>query len=135
MNWKLIFQLSVFGLAMAFATISLIPSKIEPAFWLAIFLICAYVIAKNCSSQFFLHGFLVSIVNCIWITGAHVFFYNSYITNHPEAASMSAQMPLHNHPRLLMLLMGPIFGAAFGIVLGLFSFLASKLIRRSNPAS
>ena len=133
MNWKLIFQLSVFGLAMAFATVSLIPSQIEPVFWFVIFVICAYLIAKNCSSKFFLHGFLVSMVNCIWITGAHVFFYNSYISNHQQMASMSNQMPLHNHPRLLMLFMGPIFGAAFGIILGLFAFVASKLVKKSTP--
>ncbi|HTQ64938.1 MAG TPA: hypothetical protein VMI12_09075 [Puia sp.] len=135
MNWKLIFQLSLFGLAMAFATVSLIPSNIEPAFWFVIFLTCGYLIAKNCSSKFFLHGFLVSMVNCIWITGAHVFFYNSYISHHQQTASMSAQMPLHNHPRVLMLLMGPIFGAAFGIVLGLFAFIASKVVKKAKPAS
>ncbi len=39
MNWKLILQLSMFGLAMSVATVYLIPSKIEPAFWLPIFLI------------------------------------------------------------------------------------------------
>ena len=47
MNWKLIFGLSLFGLAMAIATVFVIPSKIEPFFWLAIFIICAIVIAKG----------------------------------------------------------------------------------------
>jgi hypothetical protein len=47
MNWKLIFQLSLFGLAMGIATVFVIPSNIEPAFWLVIFLICAYLIAKQ----------------------------------------------------------------------------------------
>ena len=61
MNWKLIFQLSLFGLAMGIATVFVIPSKIEPAFWLAIFLICAYVIAKRCAAGHFLHGLLLWI--------------------------------------------------------------------------
>ena len=34
MKWKLIFLLSLFGLAMAFATVFWIPSMIEPVFWL-----------------------------------------------------------------------------------------------------
>lgn len=51
MNWKLIFQLSLFGLAMAFATVTWIPSNIEPIFWLAIFIICAYLIATKCSAK------------------------------------------------------------------------------------
>ena len=47
MNWKLIFGLSLFGLAMAFATVFVIPSNVEPLFWLAIFIVCAVVIAKR----------------------------------------------------------------------------------------
>jgi len=131
MNWKLILRLSLFGLAMAFATISMIPAKIEPLFWLTIFIICAYLIVKKCKGKYFLHGFMVSLVNSVWITGAHILFYDKYITNHPEMSSMSAEMPLHNHPRLLMLIMGPLFGVVFGLILGLFAFIASKLIKKT----
>jgi hypothetical protein len=41
MNWKLIAQLSCFGLAMGVATVFLIPSTIEPFFRLGIFVVCA----------------------------------------------------------------------------------------------
>ena len=53
MNWKIIFQLSIFGLIMALGTISLIPEKTEPVFWIFIFCFCAYVIAKVCRGQVF----------------------------------------------------------------------------------
>ena len=79
MNIKLIFQLSLFGLAMAFATLFWIPLNYEPFFWLIIFIICAYLIAKKCFEKYFLNGFLVSIVNCIWITAAHLIFFHTYI--------------------------------------------------------
>ncbi len=128
MNWKLIFQLSIFGLIMAFATISLIPEKYEPAFWLVIFVFCAYVIAKAAPGKFFLHGFLVSMVNCVWITGAHGFFYSTYTSNHPDMAAMYTG----THPRMMMLVFGPLFGAAFGIILGLFSFVASKIAKKTS---
>ena len=132
MNWKIIFQLSIFGLIMAFGTISLIPEKVEPAFWLIIFIFCAIVIARACPGKFFLHGFLVSMVNCIWITAAHVIFRSTYVAHHPQMASMSANMPasLAVHPRLTMLIIGPIFGAVFGIILGLFSFIASFIMKK-----
>jgi hypothetical protein len=134
MNWKLIFQLSLFGLAMAFATITLIPTKIEPAFWLLIFLLCAWLIAKFAPGHFFWHGFLVSIVNSIWITGAHAYFYRSYIHHHPEMVDMSTKIPfLQGHGREQMVAMGPVFGILFGLILGLFAFLASKAVKR-QPA-
>jgi hypothetical protein len=132
MNWKIIFQLSIFGLIMAFATVSLIPEKVEPAFWLVIFIFCAYVIAKVCPGKYFLHGFLVSMVNCIWITAVHIIFRQTYVANHPQMASMGTSMPpaLSTHPRLAMAIMGPIFGVMFGIILGLFSFVASKIVQK-----
>ncbi len=130
MNWKLIFYLSVFGLIMAFATISWVPQNIEPIFWLIIFIICAYWVAKKCSDKYFLNGFMISIINSIWITGAHIVFYASYMAHHPQMAHMESQMPMPEHPRLMMLITGPVFGAVSGLVLGLFSFIASKLVKK-----
>jgi hypothetical protein len=127
MNWKLIFQLSLFGLAMAISTVYWIPSSLEPFFWLAIFIICAYLIARNCTEKFFLHGLFVSLVNSIWITAAHILLFNTYIANHPKEAEMMANMAMPKHPRRLMLLMGPFAGLIFGLVLGLFAFIASKI--------
>jgi hypothetical protein len=131
MNWKIIFQLSVFGLIMAFATVSLIPETVEFVFWLAIFIFCAYVIAKVCTGNYFLHGFFVSLVNCIWITTAHILFYSSYIAHHPNIAKMATEHPfLPTHPRLAMLITGPVFGVVSGLFLGLFAFIASKIVTK-----
>jgi hypothetical protein len=94
MNWNLIFKLSLLGLAMAFATVYFIPSNIEPFCWLIIFIVCAYVIAKNCSSKFFLHGLMVSIVNAVWITAAHILLFDTYISHHPQEAAMMVKMPI-----------------------------------------
>jgi len=130
MNWKLIFQLSLFGLAMAFGTVFFISSGIEPICWLIIFVICAYLIAKNCSSRYFTHGFLVSLVNSVWITAVHILFFKTYISNHPQEAEMLTKMPMPNHPRMMMLLTGPVVGAISGLVLGLFAFIASKFVKK-----
>jgi hypothetical protein len=131
LDWKLIFQLSLFGLAMAVATVFVIPSSIEPFFWLVIFGICAYIIAKKCTGRFFLHGFLVSLMNSVWITGAHILLFNPYIANHPQEAAMMASMPLPDSPRFMMALTGPVVGLVSGLVLGLFAFAAGKIVKRS----
>jgi len=132
MNWKLIFQLSMFGLAMGIATVFVIPSMIEPAFWLAIFLTCAYLIAKFCTSLRFLHGLLLGLVNSVWITGAHVLLFDSYIARHAQEEAMMQSMPLPGSPRLMMALTGPIVGLISGVVLGLFSIIAGKFIKNSS---
>ena len=135
MNWKLVIQLSLFGMAMGIATVFLIPSNIEPLFWLAIFAISAYIIATRCSGRYFVHGLLVSMVNSVWITASHVILFDRYIANHPQEAAMMTSMPLPDSPRLMMTLMGPAIGVASGLVLGLFSVIAVRLTNaRTKPA-
>jgi hypothetical protein len=130
MNKKLIFQLSLFGLAMALATITLIPATIEPAFWLVIFLTCAYIISQKAPGNYFLHGFLVSLVNCVWITVAHIFFSTIYLEHHPQEAAMLVHSPLVHHPRMMMLIGGSAIGIFSGLILGLFSWLASLIFKK-----
>jgi hypothetical protein len=129
LNWKLILTLSLFGLAMGVATVFVIPSNIEPIFWLLIFALCAYLIAKRTASKRFLHGFCVSLCNCVWITGAHIALVGSYLQRHPNEAAMMAKMPMPDSLRLMMLMTGPIVGVVSGLVLGLFAFVAGKLVR------
>jgi hypothetical protein len=128
MNWKIILQLSMFGFIMAFGTISLIPEKGEFFFWLVIFAFCAYVIAKVCDRNYFMTGFMVSIFNSIYITAAHAYFYNAYMANHPEMAKMT--VGITNHPIVLMVVLGPFYGALFGLIQGLFAFAASKMVKK-----
>lgn len=135
MNWKLIFQLSLFGLAMGIATVFAIGPKIEPAFWLVIFLICAYFIAKNTigSGMQFLHGLLLGIANSIWITAAHVLFFDTYIARHAAEAARMQNPAIPFPPKTMMLMVGPVVGLLSGVILGLFSLVAGKLVK-SSPA-
>ena len=135
MNWKIIFQLSIFGLIMAFGTVSLIPQKAEPFFWLMIFIFCSFIIAKVCSGKYFLHGFLVSMVNSIWLTAVHVVYYTNYTLNHPDVADMAQRaLPAYFliHPRQGMLLFGPVYGVMFGIILGVFSVIMDKIVNKKS---
>lgn len=132
MNWKLIFTLSLFGLAMAFITVFWVPVKSEWMFWLPIFIICAFLIARYTSENAFLHGFMVSLFNCFWILVIHLLLYHTYKTIHPEMADMNANMPLHGHPRILMVIFGILIGVLSGLVLGLFAYLASLIMRKRN---
>lgn len=130
MNYKLIFQLSLFGLAMAIATVFWIPSNIEPLYWLVIFIICAYLIALKSSGKYYMSGFWVSIANCIWITAAHIIFFHTYIANHPKEFEMLAKMPMPDSPRLMMLITAPFVGVISGLILGFFAFVASKILQK-----
>jgi len=135
MNWKLVLQLSMFGFAMGIATVFLIPSKIEPAFWLPIFLVCAYAIARTSATMRFLHGLALGIANSVWITAAHILFSARYLANHAQEAAMIGSMPLPDSPRLMMAVMGLVAGIVSGVVIGLLALAAGLLVKQSpKPA-
>lgn len=125
MSWKLIFALSMFGFAMGIATVFVIPMTREPFFWLGIFLVCAYLIAKRAPGKHFFHGLCVSLVNSVWVTGAHVLLFDRYAAGHAEEVAMAARM---GSPQTMMLAMGPAVGLVFGCVLGVFAYVASKFV-------
>lgn len=130
MNWKLIFSLSLLGLVMAFGTVYVIASNVEPIFWLAIFLVCALVIAKRAPGKHFLHGLMVGIVNSIWVTGAHMLLFARYVAGHHKEAAMMASMPLSTHPRVMMLIVGPVVGVVSGAIIGVLALALSRLVIR-----
>jgi hypothetical protein len=135
-NWKVIFQASLFGLAMGISTVFLIPSNIEPLFWLVIFGISAYLIASRCSGRYFGHGLLVGLANSVWVTASHVLLFDRYIANHPQERAMMSSMPLPDSPRLMMALVGPVIGVVSGLVIGVFAVLAARVVpRRPTPAA
>jgi hypothetical protein len=125
-DWPLIARLSLFGVAMALGTVFVIPPNVEPVCWLVVFVTCAVLIARARSSKHFVHGLLVSMANSIWVTTAHVTFTEAYFAGHPREAAMAAGM---SAPRLMMIVTGPLVGVVSGLVLGLFAFGASKLVK------
>jgi len=129
MNWKLILQLSTFGLVMGLATISIIPSSLEPAFWLVIFLVCAYIIAKQSPGKPFLHGLLLGLANSIWITASHIIFFDRYLANHAREAQMVSSMPVTLSPKILMGITGPVVGLISGAAIGILAMLATRLLK------
>jgi hypothetical protein len=127
MNWKLILGLSIFGIAMGCASLFGLTRNIEPILWLIIFIFYAVWIAKRARGNHFLHGFLVSLINGIWISLIHFAFFDMFAENNPEMIAKFGNLPPSVSLRLMVLLVGPIVGAVFGVVAGLFALLAGKL--------
>lgn len=134
MRWGLIFGLSLLGMAMAIATVFIIPANVEMFCWLPLFIIFAYVVAKHAPGKYFFHGFMISIFNCVWITAAHVLLSDQYAEHHPQEVTkyleMNGQFGMNLTLKQAMLMTGPIAGVVFGLIIGLFCFVASKVIKK-----
>lgn len=129
MNWKLIFLLSLFGLAIGAAGVFLVPSNIEPFCWLIAFIFSAIAIAKKASGKYFLHGFLVNILNSVWATATHLVLYDRYIAFNPQLAEQFVSAGID--PKLGIVISGLIAGVIFGVILGLFAWIAGKIFKRT----
>ena len=124
----------MFGLAMGLATVFIVPSRVEPVYWLVIFTICAYVLARNCRDRLFLHGLCLGVANSVWITAAHVLFFSQYIGGHAQEAAMMQSMPAPDSPQLMMAMTGPVIGIVSGVVIGLYALLAGRFVKARSDA-
>lgn len=135
MNWKLIFQLSLLGLLMGVGSVFVIPPTLEPFLWLVVFLISAYFIGTRAPNRYFLHGVVLGLANCVWITAAHMIFIAHYLPRHPSEAAMMTSMPMPTHPRVMMAVFGPVVGLVSGIIIGALAVFAHRMVTpRPRPA-
>src|ERR1700722_15852909 len=136
MMWKLVFGLSLFGLAMGIGTVFVIPWNVEPFCWLVIFLICAYLIARYTTNLRFLTGVAVGILNSIWITASHIVFFDRYMHHmagaRDTALTGTGTTVIVAPPVIATVLVGPIIGLISGAIIGL---LALGVVRFVRPPS
>jgi len=131
MNWKLIFLLSLVGLAMAVGTVFFIPSHVEAAVWFAIFLACAYWIGRYCRRNRFAHGVLAGLASSAWITALHLLFQDRYLAGHPRESGLIRDLHaanVHASATTVIAVTGPLNGLMFGIVIGVFATVAGLMM-------
>ena len=129
MNWILIFLLSLFGVAIGIAELYGLATSISILIWIVIFFFYAFMIVKYTRKKYFLHGFLVSLINGFWIAAIHVIFFNIYMKYNPELAVNYQNMPHITTHQNMILIMGPVIGAVLGLISGSFSLVTGKLWR------
>ncbi|PWT96282.1 MAG: hypothetical protein C5B55_00195 [Blastocatellia bacterium] len=134
MNWRLIFLLSTFGVLMAIASVFGMTRGIEPLLWLLIFVLYAWWIVKNCRRLYFLHAFMASVINGIWISIIHAAFFSTYTRHNPEVVEKFKTLPPGVNLRVLMLAIGPLLGAIFGVIAGLFAIVAARVAKKKEDA-
>jgi uncharacterized membrane protein len=129
MNWKLIFLLSLIAIPVAFGTVYFIPINVEPVIWIVIFIFCAWIIATYCAAKFFLNGFMISVFNSVWITVIHFILFDTFYAHQPALMAMTDATP--EQMRLGGLITGPVIGVISGLILGLFSWIAAKIMKKA----
>jgi hypothetical protein len=61
--------------------------------------------------------------------------FGVYLARHPAEAAMMRTGPFAESPRLIMACVGPIIGVISGVVIGLLSLVAWRIVRRPMAGS
>jgi TctA family transporter len=132
-NWKLIFLLTLFGVAIAFAGVLGLPGRIEAYIWLFVFVIYAAIIVRKTTGKYFLHAFAACTISGVWIGIIHAIFISTYLADHHVIRQVYKMMPLSHHRRLLSVIMGTIIGVLMGIIAGLIAHAFGKITKKRKP--
>ncbi len=122
MNWRLLVYLSFFGLAMALATVSFIPTNFELVLWIFVIGFSAYSVGKNCPEQTFMNGFILGIINTIYCVAFRIGFFQTYSSAHPELTNRFQDLS----PMMVVSAYTVIVGIVLALLIGFSSSFVAK---------
>ncbi|MGH9787840.1 MAG: hypothetical protein ACRD4U_03945 [Candidatus Acidiferrales bacterium] len=132
MNWKLIVSLSGFGVVMGVLSVLGLSQGIEGWLWLALCIFCAGWMGTQLAERRFLHGFLTGLIGGAVAPVIQALFFSTYVANNPEFMQAAGQLPPGISPRIITVVAIPLGGLLSGVVLGLLTMLAGKVLYRSS---
>ena len=133
MNLRLVACLSCFGVVLGVASVlGVIHPGQERWFWLVTAVVSIIVIARAAPGRYFMHGFLVGLFAGMLAPLIQGLAFNSFLAHNPSADEAFKRLPASIPPRVLVICTAPVLGIATGLILGLFTWLAGKLMGRKQ---
>jgi hypothetical protein len=131
MRWKLILPLSSIGLLAGTLTVLGYTSGIGVWLWLGEAVALAFIIGKYVPSRYFAHGFATAAFWSLIVSVIRLVFFRAWLANNPSVGSDAATIT-RTWPAVNLwwasVLITPVAAAVNGVVLGLLSLIAGKLI-------
>jgi hypothetical protein len=130
MNWRLVLLLSLLGVAMTVpAVMGVFTETMELTAWVIIAVAAALLLAARGAGTFG-NGFMAGLLMGLWQHLLVFVLWDMYIAANPEfAATLAEDNPFKGmDPRLGMLIAGPVIALAYGLILGLLTWLAGRML-------
>jgi hypothetical protein len=131
LDWRLVLSLSLFGPAMGLASILGWTGSLEGPLWAVIALLAAFAISREAPGRHFLHGLLTGAIGGTSAPLLQSLMFKAYLDNNPALAADFGRMQIGMDPRLFVLALAPMIGIVSGLVLGLLTLLAGRVIPRA----
>ena len=123
-------MLSLLGLGMGFLTLLPINLKFEQFIWLLAFVASAFFIYRGVEEKYFLNGFLLGVLNSVFVFLIHLTFFSKYVGSHPDVKLLMQRVPDDYNKFLLLGLIDFTKGLFYALFNGLFCLVFSKALRK-----
>jgi hypothetical protein len=134
MNKGLVGGIGGFGVIVGTASLFGLTRGVEEWLWLFIGIGSAFLIARHAPGHPFAHGFTGGALAALASSVLQMALFSTYAAHNPETATAVTQLPQGVSLRATFVLIAPLIAAASGVIVGLFAWIASKLVRRAVPA-
>lgn len=136
MNFRLVFMLSLTGVAVALATTTgLLHRGVETIVWLALCVVLSVLVALRAPSRPFVHGLFVGLLSAVLCQLVQAAMLDRYLANNPSAAEDWKRLPPGMSPRVVLVVLSPVIGAIYGVVIGTLAWLIARFVRRRPAAA
>jgi hypothetical protein len=129
MNWRLVLQLSMFGVAMGLGIVFFLTPGISMALWIIFIVLSAWAIAQRCARLRFLNGLLTGLICRLLATAAWILFFHPYVVRHQDQMALLQELTPRMSPRHLIELVSPAWGLGLGIAIGLVALLIGAFVK------
>jgi uncharacterized membrane protein YiaA len=131
MKWMLILVLSLSGAIMGLFTLYFIPARYEAVVGTPLFLTCGWFIGRYATRKWFLHGFLLGVLNTVIVTAIRASFAQVYLAHHAADAEKFARMSTESGATVVqvMLMLGLFNALIAGLVMGFFAIIGVGFVK------
>lgn len=132
MNWRVVLSLALLGAALGLGTVFGLRGVLEALGWTALAVVCAGQIARRAPEWPFRNGLVTGFLGVVLGTLVQVALIERYLANQPDVAAELAGLATTLSPRTLILISAPFLGAVGGLVLGLLSWIATRIEKKDE---
>jgi hypothetical protein len=130
LNYRLIFLLSLGGLALAALTLFSVKSSVEQVIWALMFTAYGYPVLKYGRENYFFHGLYAGLLNMLWMALVHTIWLPVYLSHHIGQGPFFVSLAKSPYPRLVVLLMELLKYSFTALVAGFFTYIMANSLKK-----
>ncbi|MBI2420112.1 MAG: hypothetical protein HYV28_19800 [Ignavibacteriales bacterium] len=121
MNFKLIMNLSLFGLLAGSLNVFALTAGNDWVIWVLFWILASMLLKKKVAEKFFLHAFITGALFTLLAYFVQILLFDLYVANNPVIQSTISSLEPEVHPKTYFISIGLLLALGNGLILGLIA--------------